>query len=270
MNADLAGVVLAAGLGTRLRPLTDLLPKALCPVGNVALVDRALAHVRPVAVDVAVNVSAGRAAMEAHLAAHDPDVFVSVEEPGPLGTAGALGRLRGWLDGRAVLVQNADAFHAADLAAFVEGWDGERIRMLAVADPPPDALGRWRHPGAYAGVCLMPWHDVAVLDGEPAGLYEASWRRAEDDGRVEVVDYRGPWFDCGTPESYLAANLAVSGGDSVVGEGAVVEGEVVRSVLWPGARVERDERLVDAIRAASGTTVHVPARAERAVWSGQS
>ncbi|HLF41375.1 MAG TPA: sugar phosphate nucleotidyltransferase, partial [Acidimicrobiia bacterium] len=53
-----AGVVLAAGLGTRLRPLTDLRPKALCPVGNVALVDLALARLDGLCPDVAVNICA--------------------------------------------------------------------------------------------------------------------------------------------------------------------------------------------------------------------
>ncbi|HEX2850004.1 MAG TPA: sugar phosphate nucleotidyltransferase [Acidimicrobiales bacterium] len=254
---DTAAVVLAAGFGTRLRPLTDILPKALCPVGNEPLLDRSLRHVRRVVGDIAVNVHAGRAAMEEHLAAHDPDVVVSLEEPEVLGTAGAVGHLRSWIDGRDLLIHNADAFHAADLRGFVDGWDRERIRLLAVRDVPPEARGRWRHPGAYAGVCLMPWRDVAALRDEPSGLYEVSWRRAEDDHRVDVVLYEGPWFDCGTPRSYLDANLCASGGESVIGEGAVVDGEVVRSVLWPGARVAAGERLVDAIRAGDGTTILV-------------
>ena len=85
----LAGVVLAAGAGTRLRPLTRLRPKALCPVANVPLVDLALERVRPAVEAVAVNVHHGRAALEAHLA--DAAVHVSVEEGEALGTGGALG-----------------------------------------------------------------------------------------------------------------------------------------------------------------------------------
>src|SRR5687767_16032024 len=92
-----AGVVLAAGRGTRLRPLTGLRPKALCPVGNVPLVDLALERVRPAVTAVAVNLHHGRDALDAHLAG---DVHRSVEEDEPLGTAGALGQLRGWIDGR--------------------------------------------------------------------------------------------------------------------------------------------------------------------------
>src|SRR3954452_209622 len=119
---DLAAVVLAAGAGTRLRPLTRLRPKALCPVDNVPLVDLALGWARNVTSAVAVNVHHGRAAMESHLAGR---VHLSVEEPEALGTAGGIGNLRTWIDGRAALILNADAWNDADMQAFVAGWDGE-------------------------------------------------------------------------------------------------------------------------------------------------
>lgn len=141
MTDRLAAVVLAAGAGTRLRPLTTILPKALCPVGNVALVDLAI----------------------------DREV----------------GRL-------------------------------------------PAAFG---------------------------GLYEACWGPRWAEGRLELVPGAGPFFDCGTPADYLAANLAASGGASVVGEGARVEGELVRSVVWPGGVVHRGERLVECIRVGEDLTV---------------
>ncbi|MGI9118832.1 MAG: sugar phosphate nucleotidyltransferase, partial [Acidimicrobiales bacterium] len=118
MVDSLAALVLAAGSGRRLRPLTDLRPKALCPVGNVALIDLALARVAGVvpAGAVAVNAHHLRHQLEAHLAGR---VHLSVEEPQALGTAGAVANLRGWLDGRALLVVNADAWHTADLAPLV-------------------------------------------------------------------------------------------------------------------------------------------------------
>ncbi|MGH9084755.1 MAG: sugar phosphate nucleotidyltransferase, partial [Acidimicrobiales bacterium] len=119
MTDGVAGVVLAAGAGTRLRPLTSLRPKALCPVGNVPLVDLAVERVRPAVEAVAVNVHHGREAMEAHLST--AAVHVSVEPDEALGTAGALGRLRGWIDGRGVLVVNADAWCPGALTSFVEG-----------------------------------------------------------------------------------------------------------------------------------------------------
>jgi MurNAc alpha-1-phosphate uridylyltransferase len=240
--------VLAAGAGTRLRPLTDVRPKALCPVGNVALVDLALDHVRALTPRVAVNVHHGRALLEAHLAGK---VHLSVEEPQLLGTAGALGRLRDWIDGRPTVVVNADAWHRFDLSCLFAGWDGERVRLLVVEDPGRGDFGRWRHCGAS----VMPWSEVRRLPAAPAGLYEACWGQRWEEGRLELVPRSGPYFDCGTPPDYLAANLASSGGRSVVGDGARVEGELVRSVVWPGGVVRREERLVECIRVGETMTV---------------
>jgi NDP-sugar pyrophosphorylase family protein len=239
--------VLAAGAGTRLQPLTRLRPKALCPVDNVLLVDLAIGHARTVTASVAVNCHHRRDLMEAHLAGR---VHVSVEEPEALGTAGALGQLRDWIDGRHVLVLNADAWHEADLAGFAREWDGERIRLLTVVRP---GHGTWgdHH---YAGAALMPWSSVRDLEPEPSGLYEVSWRQ---DRHLDLVVHDGPYFDCGTPAAYLAANLTSSRGQPVVGQGAVVEGTVEESVIWPGATVGAGEHLSRAIRAHEHLTVFV-------------
>lgn len=248
MTDLLAAVVLAAGAGTRLRPLTDILPKALCPVGNVALVDLAIDRVRPLTPAIAVNVHHGRVLLEAHLAGR---VHVSVEEPGVLGTAGALGQLRDWIDGRATVVVNADAWHRFDLSVLLDGWDGERVRLLVVDDPSRGDFGPWRQCGAS----IMPWSEVHRLPATFGGLYEASWGPRWAEGRLEVIPGTGPFFDCGTPADYLAANLATSGGASVVGAGARVEGKLVRSVVWPDGVVHRGERLVECIRAGENITV---------------
>jgi NDP-sugar pyrophosphorylase family protein len=245
------GVVLAAGAGTRLRPLTDLRPKALCPVANRPLVDWALDRVAPHVGRTAVNVHAHREQMLDHL--HGRDVHVSVEEPAALGTAGALGRLRDWVAGAAVLLTNADAWTPADpdpLARLLEGWDGERVRLLCRRDPAHGDFGELR----YVGSALLPWWSIQDLPPSPAGLYEVSWRGLHELGRVDLVVDDLVHIDCGTPADYLAANLTASGGASVIGAGAVVEGTVLRSVVWPGARVLPDERLVDSIRA-DGLTV---------------
>jgi NDP-sugar pyrophosphorylase family protein len=242
-----AAIILAAGLGTRLRPLTDLLPKALCPVNDRALVDWALDAVTPYSVDVAVNVHAGRDAMLTHLGGRG--VHVSVEVDAPRGTAGGVGTLRGWVDGRAALVVNADAWRAGTLRDLVDGWDGERVRLLCVRDAARGDFGDIR----YAGACLLPWSAVAGLSPEPSGLYEVLWRDEERAGRLDLVVTDDVFVDCVTPADYLRANLVASGGRSVVGRGAFVEGEVVRSVVWAGSRVRRGERLVDAIRAGALT-----------------
>ena len=149
-----------------------------------------------------------------------------------------------------MLVANADAWHRADLRAFAAGWDGERVRLLTVVDPARSTWGDRR----YAGAALMPWSEVAELRPEPSGLYEVSWRHHDD---LDLVVHDGPYFDCGTPASYLAANLTSSGGEPVVAPGAAVEGHLSESVVWPGAVVRRGERLHRAIRAGEHTTVLV-------------
>ncbi len=243
-------MVLAAGAGTRLAPLTRRRPKALCPVGDRPLVDHAVARATAVADAVAVNVHHGREQMEARLAepVAGTAVHASIEDGRARGTAGALGLLREWIAGRPVLVTNADAWlGAVDLAPFVAGWDGERTRLLCVDDPGRGDFGPLR----YCGVALMPWAVVSTLGPEPSGLYETAWRHARLAGTLDLVVHHGPFLDCGTVADYLAANLDWSGGESVVGEGASIgEGAaLVRSVVWPGAVVAPGERLLDAVRA---------------------
>jgi CTP:molybdopterin cytidylyltransferase MocA len=251
MADSLAAIVLAAGAGTRLAPLTSERPKALCPVDGVALVDVSLSAVGSVvgAGPAAVAVNANHRADEvvAHVGAR---AHVSVERGEALGTAGGVANLRPWLDGRSALVVNADVWHDADLAPLVAGWDGERVAVL-VAGPGGGSLGR-RAP--VLGCLLPPWA-IAPLPVAPAGLYEACWRAVDALGLLDVVGAPARHVDCGTPAAYLAANMAASGGRTVVGAGAVVDGEVERCVLWPGAVVAAGELLVDAIRTTGGRTV---------------
>lgn len=246
MEDSLAGVVLAAGAGRRLAPLTRLRPKALCPVGGRPLVDLAIARLVPHVGAVAINLHHGAAALDAHLPA---GVHRSFEDPEALGTAGALGALRPWLDGRHVLVTNSDAWFPddLDLREFVAGWDRERVRLLCVEDPDRGDFGSAR----YCGVALLPARLVGELAATPSGLYEVQWRAEAAAGRLDLVVTADDFVDCGTPADYLRANLAASGGASVVGAGAHVDpaATVLRSVIWDGATVAAGEVLVDAVRA---------------------
>jgi NDP-sugar pyrophosphorylase family protein len=274
MTPAIAAVVLAAGEGRRLRPLTELLPKALCPVGNVALLDRALTRIGGLGLSGRSQVAVNAAYLAEQVVAHVGDrAHLSVEPDGPLGTSGGLGRLRGWLDGRAALIGNADAYLAdpqrepgKDIAALLEGWTGETVRMLTRPLPPGTTGGFSGH--RFAGFSLAPWRYLRDLSDQPSDLVRTVWRPAEAAGELELVTYDGVYIDTGTPADYLKANLHAAAGltdptatltgraaESVIGAHAEVHGSVTRCVIWPGATVREGESLQDAVRAGKDLTV---------------
>jgi mannose-1-phosphate guanylyltransferase/MurNAc alpha-1-phosphate uridylyltransferase len=218
----------------------------MCPVGDRPLVDWAVDRVSPHVAEVAVNAHGSQRALIEHLTGR---VHVSVEDGDRLGTAGALGRLREWIDGRHVLVHNADAFVEDDLTRLVDGWDGERPRLLVRDEGRPSDFGDLH----FLGVSLLPGPVAARMPDARAGLYDLVWRPAYAAGRLETVEAVGTAIDCGTAADYLRANLHVSGGASVVAASAVVEGTITRCVVWPGARVEAGETLADTIRSPRST-----------------
>ncbi len=273
-GSGMCAVVLAAGEGRRLRPLTRDTPKALCPVGNVPLLDRALAAVASLGFvgpdSVAVN---AWYRSDQIIRAVDSRAYVSVETgDAPLGSAGGLGALNGWIAGRHVLVGNADAYlDGGDLTPLLDEWAGDHVRILGVpAGHRRAEFGPYR----FAGFSLLPAGRVAALAAEPGDLVRVVWRPAETAGELRVVDYGGTYVDSGTATDYLAANLheagraaggslvdetaSVSGSasHSVIGAGAVVSGTIDRTVVWPGCVVAVGERLTDAIRYGDGETVH--------------
>jgi hypothetical protein len=253
--AELAGVVLAAGAGTRLRPLTDLRPKALCPVGGTPLVDLAIERVAAVVGAGPDHVAVNAHHLSGQVVRHCTGrVHVNVEAPQALGTAGALAALRGWIGGRAVVVTNADAYLPGGLAGLAAGWDGVRSRLLCMpVDGPGDFPGQVAGL-RYVGAAVLPAHAVRALAATPSGLYEVLWRGQAERGELELVTLAGVGagdvaVDCGTPADYLRANLHASGGASVIGAGARVEGTVERCVVWDGAVVRAGEHLVGVVRA---------------------
>jgi molybdopterin-guanine dinucleotide biosynthesis protein A len=255
VSEALAALVLAAGEGKRLRPLTTLRPKPLCPIVDTTMLDLAIERVTGIVSDDAVAVNAHHLFQQ--IVDHVGDrAHVSVEQPEALGTAGAVGALHSWLDGRDVLITNGDVCfdRAIDVIDFVSQWDRERPRLLVVADPQrADFDGGWR----FAGLSLLPGRIAAGLEAQPSGLYEVVWRSAALD--LAPVDAR--YVDCADASSYLSANLMLSGGTSVIGSGAVIEGTVERCVVWPGATVHPGESLVEVVRARDprGGDVTVPA-----------
>jgi hypothetical protein len=178
------------------------------------------------------------------------------------------------LDGRSVLVANADTWHDADLGRFVGQWDRERVAVLT------NTRGAF---GPRSGVVasLLPGSTAAGLSAAPPGLWEALWRGEAAAGRIQTVHTGAPVLDCGTHVRYLEANLLwaeLHGGaltdsnwvhpeamltgsaeGSVIGHGASVAGHIRRCVVWPGSEVGDSEVLTDTIRAADLTVMVRPA-----------
>jgi hypothetical protein len=201
VSSPLAGLVLAAGRGERLRPLTDTTPKPLLPIGTATLLDAMLdrlAAVVPVTeATMAVNAHWLAAQVAGHVAGR---THVSVEEPEALGTAGAVAAIASWRNGRDLLVANGDAYLDGDLdlPGFVAGWDRDRPRLLVVADPDrPDFEGGWR----FAGISLLPAAMAAPLSATPSGLYEAVWRTTA----LDLVPTAATFVDCATIADYQRA-----------------------------------------------------------------
>ena len=198
---SLAALVLAAGRGDRLRPLTDRTPKPLLTVGTHTLLDAALARVAQV-----LPVSPDTVSVNAHwladqIAAHvDGRAHLSVEQPEALGTAGAVGAILDWLGERDLLIANGDVWWSgqADLRGFVDSWDRERPRLLVVTDRErPDFGGKWR----FAGVSLLPNALARGLEPRPSGLYELVWSRTP----IDLVPADVTFIDCGTAEDLARA-----------------------------------------------------------------
>ncbi len=284
---ELCALVLAAGQGRRLRPITETIPKPLCPVGNVPLLDRALDRLARHGLAGSDRVAVNASYLADQITAHAGDrAFISTE-PEALGTAGAVGHLRQWVAGRAVLVGNGDAYLAApdgpdrDIAALLDGWDGETVRVLVVPVADPGAA-KFHGPSVFAGFSLIPAADAACLAPVRSELVREVWRPAERAGRLELIRYDGLYLDTGTVPDYLAANLHAAGDGSliaadavvtgrvercVVGAAATVRGAATRSVIFPGAVVADDEVLADAVRVGADLTVTAaggpePVRAE--------
>ncbi len=258
--------VLAAGLGTRLRPLSDHVPKPLVPIGDRPAIAHVLERVKPIG-RVVVNAFHKTEAMVAYGASAGVDV---VCEASLLGTAGGLHHARARLDVGPVLVWNADivatvdgeelmtvhavhAAHASDgdcatlaVAPRAAGQgtvgldaDGRVVRLRG------ERFGDEVRGGEFLGIHVV---GPALRDALPSvgclvgDVYLPALR-----GGAKIGSYAhdGPFFDVGTLASYLDANLAwlaARCARSWSGKGAVVSSRVsvTRSVIGEGARVEAD------------------------------
>jgi MurNAc alpha-1-phosphate uridylyltransferase len=224
-------MVLAAGLGTRMRPLTNDRPKALVEVGGRVLIDHMLDRLADAGVTRAVvNVHAFADRLEAHLAARAtaPAIVVSDERAELLETGGGLKRARSLLGEDPVFTANIDAVWIEQgepaLDALVRGFDPERMDACLLVTPTAEALG-FDGPGdffmaadgrlsfrgdaptapyAFAGVQIFK---PALVDGEAATIFSTSgiWRRLAAEGRLSGVVLDGEWMHVGDPEARDAA-----------------------------------------------------------------
>jgi mannose-1-phosphate guanylyltransferase len=289
-----AGMVLCAGLGTRLRPLTERVPKPAVPVCGVPLVRYALGLLAGAGIRRAlVNLHHLPEAMEAEARAAAAALGLALavsREPVIAGTGGALREARPLLAGAdAVVVVNGDVLFDVDLgsALVAHAASGALATMVLLAMPAGaryatvelDEGGRVRRiAGRFGpgGEGLTPWHfpgvhvlSPALLDLVPAAPFEADVNRhvyppLMARGLVRGVVTTGYWNDLGAPDRYLAANLDVAAGRVPLGRFGLAPPRRVApdAVVEPGAVVR------DAVLGA-GCRVPAGARVERAVlWPG--
>jgi len=218
-------MLLAAGLGKRMRPLTATRPKPLVEVGGRSLLDHALDRLRAGGVRrVVVNVHYLADALEAHLRRHADglDIAISDERAQLLETGGGVVHALPQLGDKPFYVANADNLWvdgpADTLHLLANGWDDERMDALLLVVPLAratahggqgdfhmDAAGRLIRraprrvaPFVYTGVQLV---SPRLFADPPAGPFSMNllWDRAIAKGRVFGVVHQGLWCDVGTP-----------------------------------------------------------------------
>ncbi len=151
-------VVLAGGLGTRIRGVLGDTPKVLAPINGRPFLDHLLDHLATLGAGRAVlSLGVGATMVETHLAASKPPLpVVSVVEPAPLGTGGALRHALPSLNGDPVMVMNGDTWLEADFAAFLADHDraGKAVSLLCVAVDDISRYGRVELDGEGTVTCF--------------------------------------------------------------------------------------------------------------------
>jgi mannose-1-phosphate guanylyltransferase len=267
-------VVLVGGQGTRLRPLTEWLPKSMLPIANRPFLEHQVAHLRH---HGATRIVLACGYRPDAIRDHFGDSLEYIVEDEPLGTGGAIAFAARGID-ETFVVCNGDVLTDLDLTALVAFHRSRRatatLALQPVDDPSRYGLVRTAADGEVEAFIEKPEPGQVDVDTINAGTYVLE---------PEVLDLVPPdvalsverevfpqlvgnglygrtervgWIDIGTPASYLEANLSEMGEggtvdpsaeidpsaevrDSVVGPGVVVGAgaHVARSVLLAGARV---------------------------------
>ncbi len=275
--------LLAAGFGTRLRPLTLARPKPLLPVCGIPMLDYALAHVRDHG-HTKVMVNAHYLWEQVAVWADQNQVTLQVELPNVLGTGGGL---RAALDelGPSVVIVNADILSDVNLSDLVSSMPVNGASMALRSSPEAQAIGPVEVDGSghvvritsvvpseegipgthFTGVHAMTRSAVARIPelGEQC-VVRTAYKDLVPRGEVGHLLHSGAWVDVGKPDAYLEANLAVLDGvvstpidpwsrgqkgpaRSWVGHQAIIEGSIEHSIVGPCARIGADVQLKDCV-----------------------
>jgi len=284
-TAVLPTVVLTAGLGTRLDPITRYVAKPAVPIAGRTLIERVLEWLHREGInDVVLNLH------------HLPETITSVVgdggalglrvryswEPLILGSAGGPKQALALWPGHSgpILIVNGDTLTDVPLSPMIEAHQasGARVTLAVVPNTRPDHYNGIRADTARRVTDFVPkghadrsWHFVGVqvvnadvFDGLPAatpaetvaGVYRELVRT--EPGAVHVWTVEAPFLDVGTPADYIAAVLHTAGTGRVVVEGAsVVDASAVltRCVVWDDATVGANANLTGCV-VLSGA--HVP------------
>ena len=219
-------MVLSAGLGTRMRPLTDRVPKPLVPLAGKPLIDHVLARLAAAGVNRAVvNVHHMADQIEDHLAGCTaPSVEISDERDVLLDTGGGVVRALDKLGDNPFFIHNSDSVWIEGatpcLRKMINAWDPDAMDSLLLLAPvsgtlgyggtgdfDTDARGAVRRPASgesapfvFAGVSIA--HPRLFRDA-PEGKFSLNvlWDRAISAGRLYGIEHEGVWMHVGTPEA---------------------------------------------------------------------
>lgn len=230
------GMVLAAGLGTRMRPITDSLPKPLVEIAGRTMLDHALDRLAHAGIARAiVNVHHLAEQVEAHLAQRQgaPAITVSDERALLLETGGGVKHALPLLGPKPFVVMNSDSLWIegprSNVARLIAGFEPAHMDMLLLLAPTATALGydgrgdfnmagdgmltrrpeREVAPFVYAGVGIFR---PGLFDDTPDGAFSLNllFDRAIAAGRLHGLRLDGAWLHVGTPDAITAAEAYVA------------------------------------------------------------
>jgi MurNAc alpha-1-phosphate uridylyltransferase len=230
-----SAMVLAAGLGTRMRPYNGHIPKPLVAVGGKSLIDYGLDRLADAGVERAVvNVHHLADAVERHLASRrQPRVVISDERERLLGTGGGIAKALPQLGDAPFFLINSDTFWLdgakPNFARLAQGFDAQGMDALLLLAPTAGSIGyegrgdyamladgRLRRraeqevvPFIYAGAAIL---SPALFAGAPTAAFPLTllFDRAGANGRLFGLRLEGVWMHVGTPEAVAAAETALA------------------------------------------------------------